>query len=180
MCAAWKPAGSLPSALARPFPAGLAASLFTVPRPFRVGGHPPASFSSPSAFSSNRLPSVLAELPALADLPACDVHPVCQKAPPLGFSPSSRLQSGQLERGLPLPRSDSSPGCPGWNPPLRTLRPRRFARPRRFLPLPTLRACFIPLPRSGFRSPGVFLPTRSRASFPWPLPSCRSSVEPAV
>jgi len=103
--------------------------LSTVPRPFRVGGHPPASFSSSSACSSNRLP------PVLAELPPCSFHPVRQKAPSWGFSPFSRLQSKQLERGLPLPRPGSSPGDPGWNLPFQTLRPRRFARPRRLFPL---------------------------------------------
>ena len=114
-----------------------------------VGSHPPSSFSSSSACSSDRL------LPVLAGLVPCDCHPVCQRAPSLGFLPSSRRQSRQFERGLPLPRSGSSPGFPGWNLPFQALRPWRFTRLRRFAPPSTLRACFVPLPRSGFRSSGV-------------------------
>jgi len=41
------------------------------------------------------------------------------------------------------------------------LRPQRFARSRRLVPLCTLRACFIPLPRPGFPFQGLSpLPSR--------------------
>jgi len=53
-----EPSESFPSALARPFPAGLAVILFAVPRPFRTEAHPPSSFPAPSAFTFDRLPVV--------------------------------------------------------------------------------------------------------------------------
>jgi len=43
-----------------------------------------------------------------------------------------------------------------------SFRPRVFATPRRFTPPPVLRACFIPLPRTGFIRPGDWLPIHSR------------------
>ena len=47
-----------------------------------------------------------------------------------------------------------------------SVRPRRFSRPRRFTPPTTLRACFIPLPRPGFRFRGFLPPTRCADSSP--------------
>jgi len=47
-----------------------------------------------------------------------------------------------------------------------SFRPRRFSRPRRFAPPPTLRACFIPQPRPGFALQG------------FPLTSSRSGSSP--
>jgi len=73
--------------------------------------------------------------------PACPRDPCgTAKAPPVEFRPSSRHQ----HRRLPLR---------GFHPAV-TFRPRRFARPRRFTPPVPLRACFIPLPRSGFALQG--------------------------
>jgi hypothetical protein len=55
-----------------------------------------------------------------------------------------------------------------------TVHPRRFARPRWFSPSPALRACFIPLPRTGFPYRGLSLDS-SRTGFLRPLPSFRSA-----
>lgn len=55
MRAGREPSESFPSALARPFPAGLAVFLLAVPRPCRAEVHPPSSFSAPSAFTFDRL-----------------------------------------------------------------------------------------------------------------------------
>jgi hypothetical protein len=74
--------------------------------------------------------------------------------PPLGFHPPSRRQ--QVEStlaGVPLPAS---------------FRPRRFARPRRLPPPPTLRVYFTPLPRPGFALQGL------------PLAVSRTGLSPAV
>lgn len=49
------------------------------------------------------------------------------------------------------------------------LRPRRFARPRRFRPRLALRVCFAPLPRPGFSLQGFSLPRSGAASSTaWP------------
>jgi hypothetical protein len=57
-----------------------------------------------------------------------------------------------------------------------SLRPRRSSRPRRFLPLPALRACFIPQPRAGFALQG-FVPRRG--AVPAFAGRCPRAVEPA-
>jgi hypothetical protein len=68
---------------------------------------------------------------------------------------------------------------------LTSLRPRRFARPRRFSPPSALRACFIPLPRPGFRFRGFLPPARSadsspsRPSSPLAPGSCHLAMAPA-
>jgi hypothetical protein len=78
-------------------------------RPCGLAIHRSPTFSdrSSSSLELSVLFSVLFQPPAFRACRAPHlsmVHPVCQKAPPLGFSPSSRLQSAQLGRGLPLPR----------------------------------------------------------------------------
>jgi hypothetical protein len=47
-----------------------------------------------------------------------------------------------------------------------SVHPRRFSRPRWFPPPVALRACFIPLPRPGFRFRGFLPPIRSADSSP--------------
>jgi len=67
-----------------------------------------------------------------------------------------------------------------------SVRPRRFSRPRRFTPPSAWRACFIPLPRPGFRFRGFLPPIRSagsspsRPSSPLASSSCRVSPAPAL
>jgi len=70
-------------------------------------------------------------------------------APSLGFlAPIAVSAGGVLDAGFPRPAP---------------FRPRRFARPRRLPPPPTLRAYFIPLPRPGFALQGFSL-AHSRTS----------------
>jgi hypothetical protein len=64
------------------------------------------------------------------------VHPGGQRAPPMGFSSLIAAPTG----GVHLSRGFLSPA---------TVRPRRFARPRRFTPPPALRVYFAPQPRPG-------------------------------
>lgn len=95
----WDPSGSIPSALTRPFPAGLAVCLLAVPRPFRAEVHPPSSFSAPSAFRSIACP------PYRFELRSCDLHPDGLRAPSVGFAPSSRLQSIAALAWVPVPHA---------------------------------------------------------------------------
>jgi len=66
-----------------------------------------------------------------------------------------------------------------------SVRPRRFSRPRRFTPPSALQACFIPLPRPGFRFRGFLPPIRSadsspsRPSSPLAPSSCQVALAPA-
>ena len=62
---------------------------------------------------------------------------------PWGFSSPSRLQHAESTDRRAFPCSP-------------TFRPQRFSRSRWFPPPRALWACFIPLPRTGFRSSGVF------------------------
>lgn len=73
---------------------------------------------------------------------------------------------GSTDIGFPLPHQGSFPGHPGWNLPFRAFRPRRFARPRRLAPLSVLRACFIPLPRTGLLLQGFIPRSGSVPGFP--------------
>jgi len=97
--ARWDPSGSIPTALTRPFPAGLAVSLLAVPRPFRAEVHPPSSFSTPSAFRSIACP------PYRFELRSFDLHPDGLRAPSVGFLPSSRLQSIAALARVPMPHA---------------------------------------------------------------------------
>jgi len=69
MHAGREPSGSFPSALARPFPAGLA--VFPVCRPSTFSGrvHPSSSFPSPSTCSFDRLPAVPFRAPTFQPSP---------------------------------------------------------------------------------------------------------------
>jgi len=68
---------------------------------------------------------------------------------------------------------------------LPSVRPRRFSRPRRLPPPSALRACFIPLPRPGFRFRGFLPPAQSsdssssRPSSPLAPSSCHLAMAPA-
>jgi hypothetical protein len=153
-------------------------------RPCGLAIHRSPTFSdrSSSSLELSVLFSVLFQPPAFRTCRAPHlsmVHPVCQKAPPLGFSPSSRLQSAQLGRGLPLPRPGFSQVSLG-QPALSDAPPLAFCTPSTVSSATDLASLFHPA--AAFR---VFLfrgfsLTRSRSSFRWPLPSCRSSIEPAV
>jgi hypothetical protein len=101
------------------------------PLPLSRQVHSPASFTSTS--EHDRLP------PAPSSILRSRGG-----APPMGFAPSSRCH--WLRPRLP--------GAPTLRA---SVRPRRFARPRRFPPLPALQACFIPQPRPGFALQG-FVP----------------------
>jgi hypothetical protein len=80
---------------------------------------------------------------------------------PWGCRPSSRLEpAASLQRG----------------PSLVAFRPRRFARPRRFDPLPALRVCFTPLPRPGFHPSGIFPPGTAEPIRHRSVPSRRLAV----
>jgi hypothetical protein len=68
---------------------------------------------------------------------------------PWGFLPHRDITGG-VYFAEPLFRSAP---CRGHPKPA-SFRPRRFSRPRRFTPPPTLRACFIPQPRPGFALQG--------------------------
>lgn len=174
MRAGWDPSGSIPTVVTRPFPAGLAVYLLAVPRPFRVEGHPPSSFSSPSA-------SVLP--PARCALPSFSLSTstrVASERLPWGFLPLRDLDRLQRWHGFPFLMPRSFPVYPGWDLPSRDLRPRRFARPRRLLPQPTLRAYFISLPRPGFLLQGFVPRYESVPGFSGRLPSCRSASKPAI
>jgi len=68
--------------------------------------------------------------------------------------------------------SSASPRPAGIpSPPL--FRPQRFTRSRRFAPRSTLQACFIPLPRPGFRAPGGSSLVPAVPPRRWPLPPRR-------
>jgi len=81
----------------------------------------------------------------------------CRQSPLLGFHSLFATQAG----GVHLPRGFPSPG---------TFRPQVFSTSRRFAPLPTLRPCFMPLPRPGFRPPGVFPPRQQAGLIGQPCP----------
>jgi hypothetical protein len=170
-----EPSESFPSALARPFPAGLAVFLLAVPRPFGAEVHPPSSFPAPSAFAFDRLPAV--PFRALASRPP-------PGRPASAFPGISSLfavvNRKQRWRGFPYLAPGILHGLPRWDPPFQALRPRRFARPRRLAPLPILRACFISLPRSGFLLQGFVPRCGFIPDFAGPFPSCRWAFEPAA
>jgi hypothetical protein len=86
-----------------------------------------------------------------------------------------------------LPHRDISIQSPplGELPRSPSFRPQRFSRSRRFAPLSTLRACFIPLPRPGFTLQGLSPQPSRRDSSSWrPLLSlttlASSRVAPTV
>jgi hypothetical protein len=71
--------------------------------------------------------------------------------------------------------------CPGFPLPELTVRPRRFARPRRLAPPPALRVCFAPQPRPGFALQGFVPPRGAVPAFAGRfMPSCRWMEAPAV
>jgi hypothetical protein len=153
------------SALIRPFPADLAVFLLTVPRPCGAGAHPPSSFSSPSAFTFDRLLSV--PFRALIFRPS----PGEPASAFLGVSPSSRRQPAAALMLISHPsirvlsRVTPSRTCPFG-----------LSRPRRLAPLPALRACFIPLPRTGFILQGFVPRFGSVPGFPGRFPLLSLSI----
>jgi hypothetical protein len=91
--------------------------------------------------------------------------------PPLQSSyriaPARSVRSGLPSLGFLLLIATSEPRVhlPTSFPRPPMFRPQRFSRSRRFAPLDTLRACFIPLPRPGFSLQGVSpLPSRADSS----------------
>jgi len=82
---------------------------------------------------------------------------------PWGFTPL-RDMIGGVHSAEPHFRSAPRHG----HPKPASFRPRRFSRPRRLAPPPTLRACFIPQPRPGFALQG------------FPLAGSRAGSSPAV
>jgi hypothetical protein len=159
------------SALIRPFPADLAVFLLTVPRPCGAGAHPPSSFSSPSAFTFDRLLSVLFRAPIFRPLPGEPASAF------LGVSPSSRRQPAAALMLISHPSIRVlSRVTPSRTCPFGLSRPRRFARPRRLAPLPALRACFIPLPRTGFILQGFIPRFGSVPGFPGRFPLLSLSI----
>jgi hypothetical protein len=84
--------------------------------------------------------------------------PKSLRLPPWPFIAEWRRPAGVSSLFATSPAASTYRGhsqLPAW------FRPRVFSTPRRFPPLPALRACFIPLPRPGFSVQGL-LPYRSR------------------
>ena len=117
-------------------------------------------------------------LPSTQTMPL-GLHPPASFAPPsksYGFQPVL-FRPLRLGERLPwsfFPHRDFSTGVHHSAASISavTFRPRRFARPRRFLPPMPLQACFIPLPRPGFALQG-FVPLRGAApAFTGLVPSC--------
>jgi len=103
--------------------------------------------------------------PASSPVPLRDrVHPLVSLASSSEFEPLRPCPSHGCEERLP--RGFSSPSrhqqrrstCERGSQPHPTVRPRRFARPRRLTLSTTSWACFIPQPRPGFTFQG-FVPT---------------------
>lgn len=95
--------GRSPSALTRPFQAGLAVCLLAVPRPLTAEAHPPSSFSAPSAFRPIACP------PHRFERRSLDLDPGGLRAPSVGFRPSSRLQSITALAWVPIPHARVPP-----------------------------------------------------------------------
>jgi len=119
-----EPSESFPSALARPFPAGLAVFLLAVPRPFRTEAHPPSSFPAPSAFTFDRLPVVPFRALAFRPPPG---------RPASAFPGVSSLfavvNRQQLWRGFPCLTPRFFPGLPRLQPALSSHPPPAFRTP---------------------------------------------------
>ena len=123
---------------------GLPDSALALSFPTRLRGLPTASVCRLLSRPTHPLVRFRSPSESLEPPPAPEL---CPEHPSLGFPPSSRRQSAESTyRGHPKPA---------------TFRPRRFSRPRRFPPPPTLRVYFTPQPRPGFALQG-FPPSRSR------------------
>jgi len=79
--------------------------------------------------------------------------------------PAPRLPAWSAFQGVGVPSSRHQPSASlRRDPTLVAVRPRRFSRPRRFHPLPALRVCFTPQPRSGFSHEKLISHSRSGSS----------------
>lgn len=94
----------------------------------------------------------------------CDLYRVLRSRPASDyrFDPKVSRRSTAPLLGFDIPHHDLDRRCPLGAAPSQataTFRPRRFSHPRRFTPPSASRACFIPLPCSGFSLQGVSLST---------------------
>jgi len=119
------------------------------------------------------------------------VHPLVRFAPlqssPIRTCPGLRLSaepwstraacSRSAFHGVAFPLRDISlQRRYNGGPTSAALRPRRFARPRRFRPPPALRVCFTPLPRPGFHPSGISPPSTAEPIRHRLLPSRRLAL----
>ena len=157
----------------------------------------PASAST-SAFQPG--PAAFLRPPSTAGLPR-RFHPPASLTPPpeyYGLRPAARVSKSLAtfqSTGQRLPWgsvplrgiNQRRPHDPPGSPPGSSFRPRRFSRPRRFAPPPTLRVCFAPLPRPGFALQGIVplcgavpgFPGRVMPSWRWTHPPATSECAPA-
>jgi hypothetical protein len=119
----WEPSGSFPSALARPFPAGLAVFLLTVPRPFGI------EFILPRAFLLlQRTRSTACPLSSPCFGLSTSTRTGSERLPWV-FSPSSRRQSAAALTWVPVPHVRVFPESPRLGPALSGFPPSAFLTP---------------------------------------------------
>jgi len=133
----------------------------------------------------------LPRAPASSEFFLARILPCVRHRPSLtSFQPPERnlrpTNSNRQSRKAPLgvtvvPLHDTSREHPpvAWKSQFQTtFRPWRSSHLRRFAPLPTSQAYFIPQPCSGFSLQGFDLQCRAVPSHPQPVPSCRSQRHP--
>ena len=134
----------------------------------------------PRAFRPLQRSLPIACLPCLPSFPPCGGPPGLRESASLGVFALFATSVGVARTWAPTPPSGFFPGLPRFKPVLSDAPPLAFCTPPTVFSTTDLASLFHPA--AAFRvflSRGFSL-TWSRSSFRWPLPSCRSSIKPAV